>query len=123
MYEKEGIEVPADEQTAKFLKYNFPNEIEDDSEVFPNIARIPDAMLMRVYPTSSVLMTYLASINPDEETSILLAKRDAGSSKKSRRSKKTEKSTVIATKLVEVAVVKTHAKNIPCKSSVLKIIK
>ncbi|CAI9281661.1 unnamed protein product [Lactuca saligna] len=109
MYEKEGIEVPADEQSIEFLKYNFPKKIEDDAEVFPSITRIPDAMIKCVNPTSSILMTYLASINPDEDTGILFAKPDAGSSKKSRKSKKTEKSTIVATERVEVVVVKTHA--------------
>lgn len=37
-YEKEGIEVPADEQKVEFLNYNFPKAIEDDEEMFPNIA-------------------------------------------------------------------------------------
>lgn len=93
VYEKEGIVVPTDEPKAKFLKYSYPKVIEGDAEVFPNIARIPDAMLKPVDPTNPVLMEYSKTINPNDETCVLLSQSDEGSSKKSRRSKKGAKST------------------------------
>lgn len=108
-YEKEGIEVPADEQKVELLKYNFQKAIEDDEEMFPNIARIPDAILKRVDPTNSVLMEYLILINPNVKTSVLLAKLDEGSSKKYRRSKKNDKSTT--EQPVNEPVVKKSPKN------------
>lgn len=76
MYEKEGIEVSTDEQKVEFVNYNFPKAIEDDEEVFPNVARIPDAMLKCVDPNNLVLMAYFVSINPNDETIVLFAKPD-----------------------------------------------
>lgn len=93
VYAKEGIEVPTDEEKAEFLKYHFPKEVKDDVEVFPNIARIPDAMLKRVDPVNPVLLEYLKSVNPDVQIGMLLSKIDEGPSKKSRKSKKDSKST------------------------------
>ena len=68
VYEKERIEVPADEEKDEFLKYHFPKEVTDDAEVFSNISKIPDAMLKRVDQNNPVLVEYLKSINPNEET-------------------------------------------------------
>ena len=54
--------VPTDEETAEFIKNQFPKEVMDDAEIFTHIARIPDAMLQRVDPTDLVLMEYLETI-------------------------------------------------------------
>lgn len=44
-YEKEGIAVLENEETAEFSLFRFPKIVEDDDEIFPNVARIHDAML------------------------------------------------------------------------------
>ncbi|CAI9280023.1 unnamed protein product [Lactuca saligna] len=85
-------------------------------------------MIKHFDPTSPVLMTYLASINPNDETGFMLAKPNENTSKKSRRSRKGDKSTTkhseqvskTTTEPVETAIVDTHTKTIPLKSSVLK---
>lgn len=70
VYEKEGIPVPANEAKAEFMKYHFPKSVEDDSEVFPNVARITDRMLKKIDPTNSVLVKYLKRINPSVKTRV-----------------------------------------------------
>ena len=70
------------------MKYHFPKTVEDDSEVFLNVARIPDSMLKKVDPTNSVLVTYLKHVNPSVKTRILLKICEEGSSKKVKKSKK-----------------------------------
>ncbi|KAL7592159.1 hypothetical protein Lser_V15G33908 [Lactuca serriola] len=85
-YEKEGILVPNDEEKAAFHVYSCPKGATDDTEEFPVVARILDAMLKRVYPTNIVLVTYLQTINTTVGTGILL-EREVET--KSKRSKKT----------------------------------
>lgn len=80
-YEKEGVLVPADE--LEFVRYLFPKTIEDDVTIFPLVARIPNGMLKKVDPSNPVLMAYLLTISTNDETGVLLAKPDEGSSKKS----------------------------------------
>ncbi|CAI9261006.1 unnamed protein product [Lactuca saligna] len=41
-YQKEGIQVPADEVTTKFWKYNFPKVVNDNVKEFPSVGRISD---------------------------------------------------------------------------------
>ena len=62
--------------------------MEDDAELFPNVARIPDAMLQKVYLVNPILVDYLTKINPSNETGKLLDISDEGSLKKKRGSKK-----------------------------------
>lgn len=64
------------------MKYHFPKIVEDDSDVFPNVARIFDGMLKKVDPTNSILVEYLKHINNSFETGILLQKDAGGSSKR-----------------------------------------
>ena len=82
MYDKEGILVPENEETVGFALYQFPKIVKDDAEVFPSVARIPDAMLRKVDPTNHVLVNYLMTINPDIETRVLLKTREGPSKKK-----------------------------------------
>ncbi|CAH1433804.1 unnamed protein product [Lactuca virosa] len=86
-YEKESILVPADEPKAEFLKYHYPKTIEDDVSIFPTVARISDGMLKKVDPSNPVLEAYFLTINTNDGTGVLLAKRDEDSSKKSRKQK------------------------------------
>lgn len=44
MYQKEGILVN-DVPKAKFVLYQQPKTVEDNSEIFPNVARILDTIL------------------------------------------------------------------------------
>ncbi|CAI9277985.1 unnamed protein product [Lactuca saligna] len=101
-------------------------------------------MLKRVDPTNPVLMEYLVLINPNEKIGVLLANIDEGSSKKSQRSKKDDKSTLeinvqdqtvtksskkqskvvvtvstTVTKLVDPEVVEPLTETIPSKSGVV----
>lgn len=75
-YEKEGIDVPDDVQKAEFALYPHPKTMEDNLDVFPSIAQIPDAMLRKVDPANTVLVAYLQTINPSIGTGVLLAKGD-----------------------------------------------
>lgn len=90
-YEKEGILVPEDEQAAEFSLYHFPKTVEDDPDMFPTVARIPNGMLRKVDPTNPILVAYLQTINPSIETSFLLPKSTSGPSKKRKESKKQAK--------------------------------
>ncbi|CAI9283580.1 unnamed protein product [Lactuca saligna] len=88
-------------------------------------------MLKRVDPTNLILMTYLALINPNDETGVLLAKPNEDSSNKSQGTKKDDKSTTkhivqlskTTTKPVETTIVDTHTETIPLNFGVLKRIK
>lgn len=84
MYEKEGIFVPANDLKHEFVVYQHPKTMDDDSEIFPNIARIPDAMLRKVDPADPILVAYLQTINPSIETCYL--PKDVGSPSKERKS-------------------------------------
>lgn len=75
-------------QKDDFVLYQHPKTVEDASEVFPNVDRIPDAMIRMVEPTNPFLVTYLATINPTVETGVLLLKGIAGTSKHGNSSKK-----------------------------------
>lgn len=88
VYEKEGIQVPADESKANFMKYHFPKSVEDYSNVFQNVARIPDGLLKKIDPSNAVSVSYLMIVNPSVETGILLQQSDEGSFNKSKKSKK-----------------------------------
>lgn len=57
-YEKEGIQVPNDEQVAEFSLYQFPKTVEKHLDMFPTVARIPDAMLRKVDPSYPLLVAY-----------------------------------------------------------------
>ena len=74
MYEKEGILVPTDVPKDEFGIYQHPKNVEDDSEVFPNVSRISDAMLRKVDPKNPILGSYLTTINPTVETGVLIPK-------------------------------------------------
>lgn len=65
----------------EFTLYQHLKTIEDDSEIFPNLARIPYAMLIKVYLTHHVLIAYLSNINPNVETRVLLPNGIEGTSK------------------------------------------
>lgn len=91
MYEKEGILVHADVRKAEFGIYQHSNTVEDNSEVFPNVTRIPDVMLRKVDPSNPILVAYLQTINHTFKTSVLLPKGIAGTSKRGKSSKKSPK--------------------------------
>lgn len=55
-YKKEGIEVPQEEDTASFSLFHFPEIVEDDVDVFPMVAHIPDAMLRKIDPAHPMLV-------------------------------------------------------------------
>ncbi|KAL7601610.1 hypothetical protein Lser_V15G20876 [Lactuca serriola] len=57
VYEKEGIQILENEETAGFALYQFPKTVKDDAENFPSIARIPDAMFRKVDPVNPVLIS------------------------------------------------------------------
>lgn len=80
--------MPVDEPKAEFLKYHFLKSVEDDEEVFPSVARIPDAMLKKIDPLNPVLVAYLKTINPTIETEVLFPRSDEGSLKQYMKSKK-----------------------------------
>lgn len=88
VYEKEGIMISVDDVKAEFIVYQHLKTVEDDSEVFPPIARIPDAMLRKVDPPDSVLIGYLQTINPSIKIGVLLANGIVGPSKRAKGSKK-----------------------------------
>ncbi|CAI9281406.1 unnamed protein product [Lactuca saligna] len=77
----EGILVPSDVPKEEFTLYQHLKTVEDDSEVFPTVARILDAMLQNVDPTNPVLVSYLTTINPNVEVGVLLQKLIRGTSK------------------------------------------
>lgn len=81
--QKEGIFVPVDDPKVDFVFYQHPMTVEDDSEVFPVVARIPYAMLLK-----GDLISYLQTINPSIETGVLLEKGVTGPSKITKGSKK-----------------------------------
>ena len=64
IYEKEGIQVPNDEEKADFSLYHYPKTVANDVNIFQTVARIPDSMLKKVDPSNSVLVAYLQQINP-----------------------------------------------------------
>lgn len=55
--------VPTDEEKVVFHVYSCSKDVADDTDEFPIVARIPDAMLKRVDPTNTVLITYLQTID------------------------------------------------------------
>lgn len=91
VYEKEGILVLADVPKAEFGIYQHPKNIEDDLEVFPNVAWIPHAMLHKVDLINPIIVPYLQTINPVVETGVLFRKGVAGTPKRSKTSKKSYK--------------------------------
>lgn len=60
----------------------------DDLVVFPNVARIPDAMLKLLYPQNQLLIQYLASIDSSNPIGVLPPKGVEGTSKASKAPKK-----------------------------------
>ena len=72
VYEKAGIQVPEGAEVAKFTKYQLPKVVEDDENIFTNIAIIPDTMLRKVHSSHKVLVGYMKTINPDVQTGVLL---------------------------------------------------
>ena len=44
-YDKEGIMVPKDEEMTDFLVYHYQIFVEENPDVFPTVAHIPDVML------------------------------------------------------------------------------
>lgn len=81
VYEKEDIMVPEDEPKVDLFLYQHPKVVQDDSEVFPNVARIHDAMLHKIDLADLVLVAYLQRINPSIKTGVLLPKVIVGTSK------------------------------------------
>ncbi|CAI9281020.1 unnamed protein product [Lactuca saligna] len=86
-YENEGILVLADEEKVVFHVYSYPKDATDDTEGFPIIARIPDAMLKRVDPTNTVLITFLHTLDTSVETGVLLAREEEKKTNRLRRIK------------------------------------
>lgn len=129
---------PADVPTLEFRIYQHLKHDEDDSQVFPNVARIQDAMLRKVDPTNPILVAYLLLVNPSVETGVFLPKGIVGCSKRGKSPKKPskdEKSKVVP-EVVEKAVTKPvpeyvqetvvqdiHHEVVPSKSGVLKQMK
>lgn len=79
---------PEGEETAKFSTYHYPKIIEDSPDVFPSISRIPNAMLSKVDSANHILVSYLQTINPSNQTGVLLKKSEEGPLKKHSESKK-----------------------------------
>lgn len=102
------------------MKYHFPNLVEDDYEVSPNVARILDAMLKKINPSNSVLVANLKNVNPFVETRILFPGSDKGSSKKSKRSKNMTEDVLVNVSPKKI-VSKTPKKSGIDKEKVLKI--
>lgn len=105
--------------------------MEDDSKVFLNVARIPDAMLQKFDPADPVLVAYLQTANPSIETGVLLPKGIEGNSKRGKNLKTVSKASLSkpdsvptpkkVTKPVHILDPKEPAKEVvPSKSSVLK---
>ncbi|CAI9268433.1 unnamed protein product [Lactuca saligna] len=65
--------------------YSCPKDAADDTDEFPFVARISDAMLKRVDPTNIVLITYLQSIDTSVETRVLVAREEEKNSKRSKK--------------------------------------
>ena len=80
--------VPEGEQTSEISVYHYPKTVEDNQDMFPTIACIPDVMLRKVDQTNPIFVAYLKTINPSIETKVLLQKYNEGPSKKRRGSKK-----------------------------------
>lgn len=91
MFIRRILQVPTDVPKDKFGIHQYPKTVEDDSEGFPNVARLPDAMLRKVDPTNPILVAYLHTINPTIETVVLFPKGVAGTSERSKGSKKSSK--------------------------------
>ncbi|CAH1428154.1 unnamed protein product [Lactuca virosa] len=134
VYEKEGILVPTDVPKAELTIYQHLKIVEDDSDIFPTVARIYNVMLSKVDPTNPMLIAYLSNINPNMETGDLLPKGVEGTSKRSKGSKKGIKAaqSKLDTVTVEKEITKpvqdhvSHAEKgpekevVPSKSGVLK---
>lgn len=120
VYQKEGIAVPEDEVKEEFVKYHFPKTVEDDVDIFPIVARIPDGMLKKVDPTNLILVEYLKHINPLVENGVLLKTSEGGSSKKTKNVTneaayvvtETPKKTVKSSKKVVSKVTKPETKHV-----------
>lgn len=82
MYEKEGILVSDNEETAIFSVFHHPKTVADDTNVFPSVGRIPNLMLCKVDPSHLVLVSYLKTINPDIETGVLFTTTTSSFKKK-----------------------------------------
>ena len=72
VYEKEGIPVPESGEVAEFSLYQFPKVVEDDENIFTNVARILDVMLRKVSSTHKVLVRYMKTFDPVVQTGMLL---------------------------------------------------
>lgn len=83
--------VPNNVPKVEFVLCQHAKTVEDDSEVFPNVARILDAMLCRIDTVDPVLVAYLETINLSIETCVLLAKGIIGTSKHGKNPKKATK--------------------------------
>ncbi|CAI9276734.1 unnamed protein product [Lactuca saligna] len=71
--------------------------MEDDVDVFPSVARIPDAMLQKVDPVNPVLVEYLTTIMPSIEAEKLL---DASAEAKGDKVLKKKDHPLIVTELI-----------------------
>lgn len=83
--------VPSDVPKMKFSIYQHPKSVEDDPVLFPIVARIPDARRRQVHLANPVLVTYLTTINPNDQVGALLPKGAKGTSKIGKVSKKPKK--------------------------------
>lgn len=75
--------------------YHYPKNIEDNPDMFPTVACIPDAMLQKVDPANPLLVDYLQTINTSIKTGVLLQKYTKGPLKKRGASKKDEKTSPV----------------------------
>lgn len=109
-YEKEGILVLDNEETAGFSMFHDLKTIEDDEEFFPTVVGIPNAMLCKVDPSHPILVSYLKTINPNIEIGVLLT-TNASPYKKKKGSKKSTKGSLSTTQPEQVEkVVKSATK-------------
>lgn len=108
VYEKEGIEVSNDEETAEFSLYHFPKSVEEAIDVFPTISRIPNSMLKNFDPSNPVLVAYQKHVNPSIETGVLLPKSTEGPSKTQQGSKKDVQLSLLKVSAIERVAKSPH---------------
>lgn len=91
-------------------------------QLFPSVARIPDAMLRRIDTTNPILVQYLASINTTVSVGVLLPKGAEGSSKVVKESKK--KKQIEQSKPIQEHAEEEVSKEVfPSKTGILKCTK
>ncbi|KAL7612549.1 hypothetical protein Lser_V15G06652 [Lactuca serriola] len=126
VYEKESIPVMEDAEVAEFSLYQFPKTVEDDETVFTHVARIPDAMLRKVSQTHKVLVRYLRTVDPSEQTGVLLDVATPSKKKKiSKKDAKGSSSPKVQDDAIQTEETSSKSKKeiIPSKSGVLKKIR